>query len=267
MAGRYGQKKKHRSPVGILLLLLLCAGIAVWAAFREKPAQAESIRLQLGDRILAEAADVDAVKALLTGAEDIGYVPKTYVLGPELVYTGSDGQQAALELDMDGDLFRYNGRFFDYGPGNDNNALPELLALLGLEDWPEEVKTAFPEWFASIEEGILPTDSYRQQSVYMDLWYPDWYYVKIQEDHALTILDALRDIAHTRMDRDKVPVEESIFTIHIAYNAGREYDLACVGEAEFLLWEGGTDAVYGFTDAGFRETLDKMIALSKAMAE
>lgn len=275
MAGRFEQDKKRSVPVlsvSIAVLILVCiAAVCFLVSEPEEPVTGlERIELRLEDTVLisvTESERVHEIKELLSGAEDIGYTPKTFILGPELVYCGTDGQTVALELDLDSDLFRYDGRFFNYGPGNDNNAMPKLWELLGMQDWPEEVKTAFPEWFASIEEGTVPTVSYRQQSVYMDLWYPDWRYVKIQEAHALVILDALRQEEPVLLDREKVPVEQSSFTIHIAYDDGREYDLACVGDEEFLLWEGGTEAVYGFSNAGFRGTVEEMITLSMEHAE
>jgi len=264
MAGRFEQKQKKPSFLWFAAVLLLAVAFGVCFFKKDTP---EAMELRLYDEVLiqiTESERMEQMKDLLGGAEDLGYMPKTFVLGPALVYTGTDGISVTLEMDMDSDLFRYEGKFYDYGPGNDNNALPRLMELLGLDGWPEEVRKAFPEWFASVEEGIVPTVSYWQQAVYMDLWYPDWYYVKIREEQALVILEALRQEAPARLDREKVSVEQSIFTIHIAYDDGREYDLACVGEKEFLLWEGGTEAVYGFSSTGFRETVDKMIALSKA---
>lgn len=270
MAGRFEKKHKSSSPFWRAVVLLAAVVVAGAVFLLKESTDPERIELRLYEDTLVQITEPEQLrqlKQLLSGAEELGYKPKTYVLGPELVYTRTDEVSVTLELDMDSDLFRYEGSFYDYGPGNDNNALPRLMELLGLEDWPKEVKAAFPEWFASLEEGIVPTSSYRQQSVYMDLWYPDWYYVKIQEEHALIILDALRQEGPVRLDREKVPVEQSIFTIHIAYNAGREYDRACIGEEEFLLWESGTEAVYGFSSPGFRKTAEEMIALSKALAE
>lgn len=227
--------------------------------------------MQLRNKTLVQVTDPDRVrdlKELLRGAKDIGYEPKTYIPGPALTYIGPDGQTVTLELDLDSDLFRYDGRFFDYGPGNDNNAIPRLWNLLELEDWPEEVKAAFPEWFESIEELKVPANgSYQRQSVYMDLWYPDWYYVKIQEAHALVILEAIQEAGPVRVYQPMVPVEDSIFTLHIGYDDGRGYDLACIGEEDFLLWECGTETVYSLSGEDLRRTVDEMIALSKQQAE
>lgn len=270
MAGRFEKKRKRSRSLWWAVALLAALAVAGVVFLPKESTEPERMELRLYKDTLVQITEQEPLgqlKELLRGAQALGYIPKTYVLGPELVYTGTDGESVTLELDMDSDLFRYEGKFYDYGPGNDNNALPRLMGLLGLEVWPEEVKAAFPEWFASIEEGIVPTISYRQQSVYMDLWYPDWYYVKIREDHALVILDALRQEAPVRLDREKVPVEQSIFTLHIAYDDGREYDLACVGDKEFLLWESGTEAVYGFSSSGFRETVEEMIVLSREQAE
>lgn len=272
MEGRYEQKKAVSvwGMASVLMLTLVLIGIIVYPNDR-KNTDLENVILKLEDRILVQTSDpeqVREIKDLLSGSEDIGYEPKTCVLGAQLVYTDAQGQESVLELDLDGDLFRYDGRFFDYGPGNDNNAMPKLLNLLGLEGWPEEVKAEYPDYFAAVEEQTVPTNgSYRQQAVYMDLWYPDWYYVKIRGAHALAILDALRQEEPLRTDREKSAVEECVFTIHIAYDDGREYDLAYIGEDQFLLWEGGKDAVYGFCSADFRANVEDLIEQSKAMAK
>lgn len=265
MTGRFEQKRKKCNLLWLAAVLLMAVAACGFFLNKNTP---EALELRLQEKMLVRVTDTDQLhplKELLSGAEDLGYEPKTFLLGPELVYIGKDGRVTVLELDMDSDLFRYEGRFYDYGPGNDNNAMPELLALLGLEEWPEEVKEAFPEWFASLEQGTVPTiGEYRQQAVYMDLWYPDLSYAEIQEEHALTILDALRRENPVQTDRAKAAVEDSVFTIHIAYDDGREYDLACIGEEEFLIWEGGKETVYGFSSRFFWEILEERIILSKA---
>lgn len=271
MSGRLERKKRTGILVGIVIVLCLLIGILFVATREGADAHTETFSLRLEGVELVVISDGEGIaelSTLLSAAEDIGYVPKTFILGPELVYTGTDDQEVRLELDMDSDLFRYDGRFFDYGPGNDNNAMPRLLNLLGLKDWPEEVKAAYPEWFASGEGDAVPVvTGDRRQSVYMDLWYPDWHYVKIQEEHALIILEAMEREKPVSVNRKMIAVEESVFTIHIAYDDGREYDLACTGDEDFLLWECGTDWVYGFASMEFRKTVDEMIALSNEMED
>ena len=140
MTGRYEKKQKKRKPFWLAAVLLLAVVVCCFFLKKDTP---ESLELRLQEKTLIRITDsnhLNPVKELLAGAEDLGYEPKTFLLGLELIYTGKDGRVTVLELDMDSDLFRYEGRFFDYGPGNDNNAMPELLTLLGLEDWPEEVK-------------------------------------------------------------------------------------------------------------------------------
>lgn len=261
MGGRYGKKKGL--PI-LLIAAALGAALALGCFIGQNRGRLkERVELRYEGRILTEISDPSRIRELkdfLAAAEDIGYEPKTYLPGAELVYVNTDGQEILLELDLYGDMFRYEGRFFDYGPGNDNNAMPRLMAILGLEDWPKEVKEAYP----FIEEsGTATVGTYRQQSVYMDLWYPDWYYVKIPEIYAVVIEEALGREDPVAVDRNMIPVEESLFTIHIAYDDRREYDLACIGESDFLLWECGTGKVYSISDGSLRETVDRIIALSK----
>ena len=49
---------------------------------------------------------------------------------------------------------------------------------------------------------------------------------------------------------------------HIAYDDGREYDLACIGEREFLLWISGTDQVYSLGGQELQAALDNAISAS-----
>lgn len=89
-----------------------------------------------------DGANVRAIRELIVHAQQT-YEPKTYSLGPELVLTCQDGKQITAALDMLNDLCVIDGTFFDYGPGYTEEgsirAIPQLLSLLGLTDWPEAV--------------------------------------------------------------------------------------------------------------------------------
>lgn len=110
--------------------------------------------LKLDGRELLTITDsnaLSAIHALFANAEALGYEPKTYSLGPELVLTGENGTEVTAELSLDDDLCRIDEIFFDYGPGYTNeggiNALPTLFELLGISDWPEAVYEKYSSWF------------------------------------------------------------------------------------------------------------------------
>ena len=232
----------------------------------DKAETPEKVELRLGETVLVTVEDprqVQNLKDLLSRAEDIGFEPKTYLLGPELVYQGTDGKEVALELDVDSDLFRYDGRFFDYGPGNDNNAIPKLWELLGLTAWPEEVQTAFPEYFASIGEMTFPTEPEVIHEAHLDLWYPDWAWLEIRAGSVQSVLDAIEAAEPQPTDQPMPAVEENIYTLHIAYDDGREYELACIGDGEFLLWISGTNKVYSLGGNDLQAAVDSAILASK----
>ena len=112
MEGRYEQKKSVSvwGMAGVLILTLVMIGIIVYPNDR-KNTGSEKVVLKLEDRILVQTSDpeqVREIKDLLSGSEDIGYEPKTYILGAQLVYTDAQGQESVLELDLDGDLFRFD---------------------------------------------------------------------------------------------------------------------------------------------------------------
>ena len=163
---------------------------------------------------------------------------------------------------MDSDLFRYDGRFFDYGPGNDNNAIPKLWEILGLTAWPEEVQAAYPEFFAAVGEMTFPTEEEETHEAHLDLWYPDWAWLGIRAGSVQSVLDAILAADPQPTDQTMPAVEETIYTLHIAYDDGREYDLACIGEGEFLLWICGTDQVYSLGGQELQAALDNAISAS-----
>lgn len=110
--------------------------------------------LKLDGRELLTITDsntLSAIQALFADAEALGYEPKTYSLGPELVLTGENGTEVAAALELDGDLCRIGEIFYDYGPGYTNdgsiNALPKLFELLGISDWPDAVYEKYSSWF------------------------------------------------------------------------------------------------------------------------
>lgn len=208
---------------------------------------------------------------LLDSAEYLGYEPKTYNLGPDIVLVDSSGNTATLNLDLDSDLFRYKGYFYDYGPGTNSNGsinnLPVLLGMLGLEDWPEEVKQAFPNYFAETGGLEIPpaNDLFSDRGgKVVNVWYPDWAYLEILPDQANRVLEALWQEAPNPTDEPIPDVEDTVFTIHIAFDHGREFDLAYMGQTEFYLRDFQTNQVYTFSSEALRQTLDSAISETKA---
>ena len=100
--------------------------------------------------MLLTVQDTDALEALFARAEET-YEPKTWLPGPILRMVGTDGTEVVLELGLYTDWVRIDGIYYDFGPGFDEdgayNALGELFSLLGIEDWPQEVKDAYPDFF------------------------------------------------------------------------------------------------------------------------
>ena len=108
------------------------------------------ITLEFEDDVLLTVQDTDALEALFARAE-LTYEPKTWLPGPILRMVGTDGTEVVLELGLYTDWVRIDGIYYDFGPGFDEdgayNALGELFSLLGIEDWPQEVKDAYPDFF------------------------------------------------------------------------------------------------------------------------
>ena len=112
--------------------------------------ECKTITLEFEDEVLLTITDTDALEALLAGAE-LKYKPKTYSPGPILRLTGEDGSEMIITLMLDSDWIIIDGQFLDFGPGyvedGSRNALPELFDLLGIDNWPQAVLDAYPDFF------------------------------------------------------------------------------------------------------------------------
>ena len=110
----------------------------------------EKITLEYDGELLLNAGNIDALEALFSQAEET-YEPKTWNPGPILRFTGKDGTELVIELGLYTDWVRIDGIYYDFGPGFDEDgaydALAYLFSLLGIEDWPQEVKDAYPDFF------------------------------------------------------------------------------------------------------------------------
>ena len=108
------------------------------------------ITLEFQGETLLTLTDTDALEALFAGAE-LTYEPKTYNTGPILRLHAKDGSELIIQLMLDFDWVIIDGQFYDFGPGytddGSRNALPDLFALLGIHNWPQEVMDAYPGFF------------------------------------------------------------------------------------------------------------------------
>lgn len=111
----------------------------------KKPIFPTPVKVELtqnGEPITAvtDEARIHDLMHLLQNAEDLGFEPKTYSLGLDLILTASDRSQTTIHLVLEEDLFQFGDTFYDYGPGNDDNGGIDnrrtLFDLLGLPDFP-----------------------------------------------------------------------------------------------------------------------------------
>ena len=125
-------------------------------SFPKQPRIPEAVQAELilDGQTIAFSSDAQVVHEiwnLISGAEWLGFEPATYFFGPRLMFLDSSGSAYGIDLDVFDDLCRYGGKFYDYGPGMDGDAsinnLPKLLQLFGLDDWPEQLKQAYPQYF------------------------------------------------------------------------------------------------------------------------
>ena len=223
-------------------------------------------------RTSREEAQAQQLWKLMCESVYLGYEPKTYNLGPELVFTGKDGSVSILQLSLDDDLIRYDGKFYDYGPGTSSNGsinnLPVFLGILGLENWPQEVMDAYSDWFREIGgtvlpsgNGLFPTNS----GMVFNVWYPDWAYLELGAGQANRLLKALEQEAPNPVKESIPEVPDTVFTIHLAFDGGKEFDLAYMGQTEFFLRDFQTNQVYSFSSEALRQAADTAISETKAI--
>nr|MBQ8244969.1 hypothetical protein [Oscillospiraceae bacterium] len=234
----------------------------------------ETVELRLsGQTILTLSGSENTIDLyhLLRKATYLGYEPKTHFLGPELVLISDYGSSHTLRLALDSDLVLYNGYFYDYGPGTNSNGginnLPVLLGMLGLEDWPEEVKQAYPNYFAEVGSMAVPpaNDLFSDRGgKVINVWYPDWAYLEILPAQADRLLEALKQEAPNPTAETLPDVTDTVFTVHIAFDGGKEYDLAYMGQTEFYLRDFQTYQVYSFSSDALRIAVDNAISETKA---
>ncbi len=221
--------------------------------------------------IAGAEAQVQQLWKLMRESEYLGYEPKTYNLGPELVFTGEDGSVTRLELSLDDDLIRHDGKFYDYGPGYNSNGginnLPVFLGILGLEDWPEAVKAAYPDWFAETGSVVPPpaNDLFPQNLGYVvNVWYPDWAYLELGSAQANRLLKDLEREAPNPTEEAIPDVPDTVFTVHLAFDGGKEFDLAYMGQTDFYLRDFQTNQVYFLSSEALRQSVDRAISETKA---
>jgi len=87
--------------------------------------------------VYEDPAEVEAIVDLLEWAEYMEVPPSGYVLGVSLFFEMENGQEARLEMDILQGVYRYNDSYYHYGE------VSELLQVLGITQWPEEVQQEY----------------------------------------------------------------------------------------------------------------------------
>lgn len=83
--------------------------------------------------VYKNAETVNAVVSLLTHGEYLSGDPEGYYYGAKLLMYNGKGEQLVIELDLNKGNYRYGMQTYCYGE------VSNLLNLLGLSEWPEEV--------------------------------------------------------------------------------------------------------------------------------
>ena len=84
-------------------------------------------------------AELQSVLELLMSAEYMAE-PEFYLYGVKLLMTNRDGKDLVIELDLKQGFYRYGMQNYFYGDVTD------MLAALGLDQWPDSILTEFAEF-------------------------------------------------------------------------------------------------------------------------
>lgn len=146
----YGQLLKQQSllddgwaPYDSVIRFLLANGEDNEVLFEDLIAEADytgvteiGFYLKEGEPALktyTDPAQVNAILSLLSHGEYLFGDPEGYYYGTKLLMTNEKGEQCVMELDLNMGNYRYGMQTYCYGEVTD------LLQLLGLDQWPEEV--------------------------------------------------------------------------------------------------------------------------------
>ncbi|MBR1972148.1 MAG: M56 family metallopeptidase [Oscillospiraceae bacterium] len=105
--------------------------------------------------VLVDEDAVQTLETLFAEGTAMGFEPKTYFPGPQMVFHGKDGSKTTITLDLDSDMFIHEGVFYDYGrPGYPD--LEKVFILMRMVYWPEAVTEhpSFQWYFDQILEPV-----------------------------------------------------------------------------------------------------------------
>ena len=105
--------------------------------------------------VLVDEDAVQTLETLFAEGTAMGFEPKTYFPGPQMVFHGKDGTKTTITLDLDSDMFIHEGVFYDYGRP-DYPDLEKVFLLMRLVYWPEAVTEhpSFQWYFDQIQEPV-----------------------------------------------------------------------------------------------------------------
>ena len=105
--------------------------------------------------VLVDEDAVQTLETLFAEGTAMGFEPKTYFPGPQMVFHGKDGTKTTITLDLENDFFIHDGVFYDYGRP-DYPDLEKVFILMRMVYWPEAVTEhpSFQWYFDQIQESV-----------------------------------------------------------------------------------------------------------------
>lgn len=92
---------------------------------------------------------IEKIRELFATAEVLDYEPKTHSTGAglNLVLTGAGGESVAIDLDIENDIARMDGKFISYGAPDEPCYIEKLWDYLGVSGWPEALYEKEPNCY------------------------------------------------------------------------------------------------------------------------
>lgn len=100
-------------------------------------------------QIVSSPEQIGKIRELFAAAEILDYEPKTHSTGADLnlVLTGAEGETVIIDLDINHDIARLEGKFIFYGAFDEPEYIEKLWDYLGLEAWPKAVYEKYPNCY------------------------------------------------------------------------------------------------------------------------
>ena len=217
---------------------------------------------------------VEGIVSLMANAPiQGGYSPMPWHTSPGfgLKFVFDDGTGLMVELGLDNDNCRMGNWTRTYGPENDYNAITELLALMGLDVWPQKVMDTYSEvfeqypivngrhaWKPNYQFYYVPYEAYSEDKNFVTIQYPDGTKDGVGYGEALDMLFHLQMIPYDLTDQKEIAKEDCEYVLIFDFADGETREVLCMNEDRFFVQGDGIETAWTFTSSVLAAHVDSV---------